>query len=69
MEKEVSASYEATKTNESCLLFNKSEDNTEFFLNLSPKEIKHTVVEMPVGIGMSSYLEKLWKEGKLWTTV
>ena len=26
MEKEVSASYEATKTNESCLLFNKSED-------------------------------------------
>lgn len=65
MEKEVSASYEATKTNESCLLFNKSEDNTEFFLNLSPKEIKHTVVEMPVGIGMSSYLEKLWKEGKL----
>lgn len=26
MEKEVSASYEATKTNESCMLFNKSED-------------------------------------------
>lgn len=26
MEKEVSASYEASKTNESCLLFNKSED-------------------------------------------
>ena len=26
MEKEVSASYEATKTNESCLVFNKSED-------------------------------------------
>lgn len=22
-------------------------------------------VEMPVGIGMSSYLQKLWKEGKL----
>lgn len=28
MEKEVSASYEALKTNESCLLFNKSEDNS-----------------------------------------
>lgn len=26
MEKEVSASYEASKTNESCMLFNKSED-------------------------------------------
>lgn len=43
----------------------KSKSDTDFFLNLSPKEIKHTVVEMPVGIGMSSYLEKLWKEGKL----
>lgn len=43
----------------------KSKSDTEFFLNLSPEEIKHTVVEMPVGIGMSSYLQKLWKEGKL----
>ena len=32
MEKEVSASYEATKTNESCLLFNKSEDYSIMFL-------------------------------------
>ena len=43
----------------------KSKSDTEYFLNLSPEEIKHTVVEMPVGIGMSSYLQKLWKEGKL----
>ena len=26
MDKKISASYEATKTNESCLVFNKSED-------------------------------------------
>lgn len=26
MDKKISASYEATKTNESCMLFNKSED-------------------------------------------
>lgn len=43
----------------------KSKSVNEVFFNLSPKEIKHTVVEMPAGIGMSSYLEKLWKEGKL----
>lgn len=29
------------------------------------KELKHKIVRMPAGIGMSSYLEKQWNEGKL----